>query len=112
MGKGNIAIVLNSHSLEITNSGKNLTVEPNNLFTRFKKSNQNLSSLGLGLAIVKKPVTSIRILWNMINSMNNIESKLVLVQIKKSKFPQIRLLNLPNERKCQYSLYYFHRLFS
>jgi signal transduction histidine kinase len=51
---GNIHIQLKKDSLEITNSGEDLEVEPSVLFQRFKKSNQSSNSLGLGLAIVKK----------------------------------------------------------
>ena len=51
---GTIHISLNSEALEITNSGPDLEGDPNELFQRFKKSNQSAASLGLGLAIVKK----------------------------------------------------------
>lgn len=51
---GSISIELTKNYLEVSNTGKDLSVNPNDLFTRFKKSNQSSSSLGLGLAIVKK----------------------------------------------------------
>lgn len=51
---GNITISLTKTYLEVANSGAILSVDPSELFQRFKKSNQSGSSLGLGLAIVKK----------------------------------------------------------
>jgi signal transduction histidine kinase len=52
--QGTIKLKLDSNSLEVTNTGSELAIDPNELFKRFKKSNQSSSSLGLGLAIVKK----------------------------------------------------------
>jgi len=51
---GNIHVSLKGEALEVSNSGADLKVQPDELFQRFKKSNQASSSLGLGLAIVKK----------------------------------------------------------
>lgn len=51
---GEIVISLTSKKLSIANTGDPLNVDPNTLFDRFKKNNQNKESLGLGLAIVKK----------------------------------------------------------
>ncbi|MEQ9404539.1 MAG: HAMP domain-containing sensor histidine kinase [Cyclobacteriaceae bacterium] len=51
---GDIQISLTQKAFEVVNSGKDLDLDPDELFTRFKKSNQSSSSLGLGLAIVKK----------------------------------------------------------
>lgn len=52
--EGKIKISLNDSSLIISNSGPELSINPDDLFRRFKKSNQSAQSLGLGLAIVKK----------------------------------------------------------
>ncbi len=51
---GTIHISLTNDELEITNSGPDLEIDPEELFHRFKKSNQSSASLGLGLAIVQK----------------------------------------------------------
>ncbi|MEP1094221.1 MAG: HAMP domain-containing sensor histidine kinase [Cyclobacteriaceae bacterium] len=51
---GNIHVTLKGESLEVSNSGADLKMQPHELFERFKKSNQASSSLGLGLAIVRK----------------------------------------------------------
>lgn len=52
--KGSIKLKLDDSSLEVSNTGSELAIDPNELFKRFKKSNQSSSSLGLGLAISKK----------------------------------------------------------
>lgn len=51
---GWIRICLDEHKFEVANSGEELNLSPDQLFMRFKKSNQSKGSLGLGLAIVKK----------------------------------------------------------
>ncbi|WP_420318437.1 sensor histidine kinase [Ekhidna sp.] len=51
---GNIKVSLNEESLKITNTGPKLEISGDQLFERFKKSNQSAKSMGLGLAIVKK----------------------------------------------------------
>lgn len=51
---GTIEVMTESKSLTIKNSGKNLDINPEDLFTRFTKSSGRPDSLGLGLAIVKK----------------------------------------------------------
>lgn len=51
---GFIRVTLTLSYLKIENSGKPLSIDPSELFERFKKSNQSESSLGLGLAIVKR----------------------------------------------------------
>jgi signal transduction histidine kinase len=51
---GFIKVTLTLSYLKIENSGKQLAIDPAELFERFKKSNQSESSLGLGLAIVKR----------------------------------------------------------
>ena len=51
---GFITIELTSSKLTISNSGEPMAEDPNDLFSRFKKSNKSSDSLGLGLAIVKK----------------------------------------------------------
>lgn len=51
---GEISIDLTNEQFAITNSGPELQNKPEDLFQRFKKSNQSAASMGLGLAIVKK----------------------------------------------------------
>jgi signal transduction histidine kinase len=51
---GKIEVMTEYKSLTIKNSGKNLDINPEDLFTRFTKSSNRPDSLGLGLAIVKK----------------------------------------------------------
>lgn len=53
---GGIDISLNNERLMISNTGKPLKVDPNDLFKRFKKADQSTSSIGLGLSIVKRIV--------------------------------------------------------
>jgi signal transduction histidine kinase len=55
---GQLNISLTGKSLEISNSGLPLEVDPELMFDRFKKSKTSSESLGLGLSIVKK-ITSI-----------------------------------------------------
>lgn len=55
---GWIELLLNQNELIVRNTGKELSVSPDQLFTRFRKNNQSGGSLGLGLAIVKKIATS------------------------------------------------------
>ena len=52
--EGSISILLTKCYLEIENTGQKLSLNPTELFRRFKKSDQNSESLGLGLAIVKR----------------------------------------------------------
>jgi signal transduction histidine kinase len=54
MPSGRIEITTNSNSLIIKNTGKNLDINPEDLFNRFTKSSSKPDSLGLGLSIVKK----------------------------------------------------------
>ncbi|MXV49521.1 hypothetical protein GS399_00940 [Pedobacter sp. HMF7647] len=51
---GSIVVTLTSHSLTIKNTGSPLEIPAEQLFQRFKKSNQCAESVGLGLAIVKQ----------------------------------------------------------
>ncbi|MEQ8626870.1 HAMP domain-containing sensor histidine kinase [Ekhidna sp.] len=51
---GNINVSLSEDRLEISNTGSKLDIPSDELFERFKKSNQSSKSMGLGLAIVKK----------------------------------------------------------
>ncbi len=51
---GSVTIQLTSQKLQIQNTGHPLLVPPNELFQRFKKSNQCADSIGLGLSIVKQ----------------------------------------------------------
>lgn len=50
---GKILIQINQHSLSISNSGKPLTIDPKDLFVRFKKDDSSIDSLGIGLSITK-----------------------------------------------------------
>ncbi|MDZ7695018.1 MAG: ATP-binding protein [Balneolaceae bacterium] len=54
--EGTINIDLNKERLIISNTGKPLKVNPEDLFKRFKKADQSTSSIGLGLSIVKRIV--------------------------------------------------------
>ncbi|MDX1638395.1 MAG: HAMP domain-containing sensor histidine kinase [Balneolaceae bacterium] len=56
VNRGCIDIELTREHLVITNTGKPLKVDPNDLFKRFKKADQSTSSIGLGLSIVKRIV--------------------------------------------------------
>ena len=51
---GKIKVALHDVCLSVSNTGRELEVEPQVLFQRFKKSEQRTSGMGLGLAIVKK----------------------------------------------------------
>jgi signal transduction histidine kinase len=51
---GSINIRLTPQKLEITNSGENIELPPERLFSRFHKGNSAKDSLGLGLAINQK----------------------------------------------------------
>jgi signal transduction histidine kinase len=51
---GEIQVVLNSEKLVISNTGKPLKVNTEELFARFKKADQSSNSIGLGLSIIKR----------------------------------------------------------
>mgnify|MGYP006273663985 CR=1 FL=1 len=51
---GSIRVELESDRLIISNTGKELSVSPEKLFERFRKDNQNSSSIGLGLSIIER----------------------------------------------------------
>ena len=50
--QGWISIHLDKDKLAISNTGKEIEVEPEELFSRFKKGDQSSQSIGLGLSIV------------------------------------------------------------
>jgi signal transduction histidine kinase len=52
--KGTIRISLQKDLLKISNNGENLSFDPELLFERFKKADQNSNSIGLGLSIIKR----------------------------------------------------------
>ncbi|TRZ70428.1 MAG: sensor histidine kinase [Bacteroidetes bacterium] len=52
--EGEIRITMDSGGFEIANTGHSLTISPDELFRRFRKSERTKDSVGLGLAIVKK----------------------------------------------------------
>jgi signal transduction histidine kinase len=54
--EGEIRITMDSGGFEIANTGHPLTISPDELFRRFRKSERTKDSVGLGLAIVKKIV--------------------------------------------------------
>jgi signal transduction histidine kinase len=51
---GYIVITVNHDSFTISNTGQILKTDPQNLFERFRKSENNPDSVGLGLSIVQK----------------------------------------------------------
>jgi len=51
---GHINIILNRKKLQISNTGQSLSIDPQKLFERFRKSDRSGDSVGLGLAIVKE----------------------------------------------------------
>ena len=52
--EGEIRITMDTDGFEISNTGHSLNVHPDELFSRFRKSDRTADSVGLGLAIVKK----------------------------------------------------------
>ena len=54
INNGKINIELTQNKLIIKNSGKELAIEPQQLFNRFSKANKQTESLGIGLSIVQK----------------------------------------------------------
>ena len=51
--KGKIQINIDRHTFSISNEGKRTPLDPENIFKRFHKGDQDSTSTGLGLAIVK-----------------------------------------------------------
>lgn len=51
---GEIFVSLSDEKLIIQNTGNDMVIDPEQMFARFNKDQQNKESLGLGLAIVKK----------------------------------------------------------
>ena len=51
---GRIDVKLTRHAMEISNTGSPLTVNPDDLFKRFKRGTQSGGSTGLGLSIAKQ----------------------------------------------------------
>jgi two-component system sensor histidine kinase QseC len=51
---GEIVVTLNKNTFIVTNTGLPPEIETEQLFRRFKKSNQSADSIGLGLSIVKQ----------------------------------------------------------
>jgi len=54
--EGEIRITMDANGFEIANTGHPVTIPPEELFRRFRKSDRTTDSVGLGLAIVKKIV--------------------------------------------------------
>lgn len=63
---GKIEILLTNSSLQVSNTGMDKALDPQNLFQRFYKESNDTSSTGLGLAIVKSIVdlSGYRITYN------------------------------------------------
>ena len=74
---GEISIQINQHSLSIKNSGKPLTIDPKDLFVRFKKDDSSIDSLGIGLSITKSILDSYgySISYHYINQLHVFEIK-------------------------------------
>jgi signal transduction histidine kinase len=74
---GEILIHLNQHALSISNSGKPLTIDPKDLFVRFKKDDSSIDSLGIGLSITKSILDSYgySISYNYLNQLHVFELK-------------------------------------
>lgn len=58
---GFISITVKKNKLSISNSAKNIKLNENELFERFKKGNVSSDSIGLGLSIVKKIADLVKI---------------------------------------------------
>jgi signal transduction histidine kinase len=71
---GHIIITLTDQKLEISNTGRELTTDPELLFERFRKADQNTESIGLGLSIVKQIVkqAGYRIQYTYLDGMHTI----------------------------------------
>jgi len=54
--EGEIRITMDANGFEISNTGHQITVSPDELFRRFRKSERTPDSIGLGLSIVRKIV--------------------------------------------------------
>ena len=78
--KGFIKCLLDDRQLIISNSGLPLTVDPELLFQRFHKGNDNPQSVGLGLSIVRKITDSYKMKISYSNSGNVHEVKLTYSQ--------------------------------
>lgn len=51
---GKIRVRLTESKLMISNTGPGLDINPDELFKRFRKADQNSQSIGLGLSIIKR----------------------------------------------------------
>ncbi len=54
--EGRISIELTDQKLVISNTGRPLNTEPEEMFSRFKKADSSSNSIGLGLSIIKRIV--------------------------------------------------------
>jgi signal transduction histidine kinase len=52
--EGEIRITMDANGFEIANTGHPISIAPEELFRRFRKSDRTMDSVGLGLSIVKK----------------------------------------------------------
>lgn len=79
---GEVHIKLSSECLQISNTGMEITTNPDSLFERFKKGNQNSKSIGLGLSIVKRITDQcgLKISYSSKNSWHYIEISLKSVK--------------------------------
>jgi signal transduction histidine kinase len=78
MQGGNIKVELTRDHLLVSNTGKPLTVPPEQLFERFRKEDQNSSSIGLGLSIVERIVKQNQLEISYTNDENRHEIKISL----------------------------------
>jgi len=72
---GKIAVMLGKRGLEITNSGAPLTVNPQDLFKRFKRGSRSAASTGLGLSIAKQicDLAAIKIEYRVEGEMHTVQ---------------------------------------
>ena len=70
---GRIIVSIIGNTMQILNSGEPLTIDKEDLFTRFKKNDASKDSLGLGLSIVKSitDTYNYKIIYNYENSLHN-----------------------------------------
>jgi signal transduction histidine kinase len=54
IAEGKISIILSEKNLIISNIGQEFKGDPNEMFSRFRKSEQSADSIGLGMAIIKQ----------------------------------------------------------
>jgi signal transduction histidine kinase len=81
---GEITIITDAESLCISNTGHPVSVAPEELFRRFRKSDRTADSVGLGLAIVRKIVDFFQFEITYTIKENIHEIRIVIIPGKKS----------------------------